>query len=191
MGCDDALLTQTATAAAKTAVGMRRDLELERRRLVPRLRADGDDAAVAQAELAAIETELAAISNGTVDADRLATSSFEPVWNELFPRQCSSCQRQRLNWLLDWIARSALPPETHAFQFSDSTGLPGAYCPAGVQVPSGQTVHGLRFSKRAGSTIRSFRSTGHEICKSLDSNTTNSPLPDPPRCQRPEYGHWT
>ncbi len=65
------------------------DLELERRRLAPRLRGDGDDAARAKAELVAIDTELAAICDGTVDADRLALaiSSFEPVWNELFPRE--------------------------------------------------------------------------------------------------------
>ena len=89
MGVDEALLSQTATAAAKAAVRRRRELELERRRLLPRVRADGDDAAQARVDLAAIETELAAIGDGTVDADRLALaiSSFEPVWNELFPRE--------------------------------------------------------------------------------------------------------
>jgi site-specific DNA recombinase len=89
MGVDEALLNQTATAAAKAAVRRRRELELERRRLLPRLRADGDDAAQARVDLAAIETEQAAIGDGTVDADRLALaiSSFEPVWNELFPRE--------------------------------------------------------------------------------------------------------
>ncbi len=89
MGVDEALLNQTAAAAAKAAVRRRRELELERRRLLPRVRADGDDAAQARADLAAIETELAAIGDGTVDPDRLALaiSSFEPVWNELFPRE--------------------------------------------------------------------------------------------------------
>ena len=89
MGVDEALLNQTATAAAKAAVRRRRELELERRRLLPRVRADGDDAAQARVDLAAIETELAALGDGTVDADRLAPaiSSFEPVWNELFPRE--------------------------------------------------------------------------------------------------------
>ena len=89
MGVDEALLNQTATAAAKAAVRRRRELELERRRLLPRVRTDGDDAAQARVDLAAIETEQAAIGDGTVDADRLALaiSSFEPVWNELFPRE--------------------------------------------------------------------------------------------------------
>ena len=89
MGVDEALLNQTATAAAKAAARRRRELELERRRLLPRVRADGDDAAQARVDLAAIETELAAIGDGTVDPDRLALaiSSFEPVWNELFPRE--------------------------------------------------------------------------------------------------------
>ena len=89
MGVDEALLNQTATAAAKAAVRRRRELEPERRRLLPRVRADGDDAAQARVDLAAIETELAAIGDGTVDPDRLALaiSSFEPVWNELFPRE--------------------------------------------------------------------------------------------------------
>jgi site-specific DNA recombinase len=89
MGVDDALLTQTATAATKAAVRRRRDLELERRRLAPRQRSDGDDAAQARVDLARIEAELAAIGVGTVDADRLvlAISSFEPVWNELLPRE--------------------------------------------------------------------------------------------------------
>ena len=89
MGVDEALLNQTATAAAKAAVRRRRELELERRRLQPRLRSDGDGAAQARVDLAAIETELAAIGDGTVAPDRLALaiSSFEPVWNELFPRE--------------------------------------------------------------------------------------------------------
>ena len=107
MGCDDALLTQTATAAAKTAVRRRRDLELERRRLAPRLRGNGEDAELAKRELAAIDAELAAIGNGTVDADRLALaiSSFEPVWNELFPRE-----QERILRLL--IERITYHPDT-------------------------------------------------------------------------------
>ena len=107
MGCDDALLTQTATAAAKTAVRRRRDLELERRRLAHRLGGDGDDAAVAKGELAAIDAELAAIGNGTVDTDRLALaiSSFEPVWAELFPRE-----QERILRLL--IERITYHPDT-------------------------------------------------------------------------------
>lgn len=107
MGCDDALLTQTATAAAKTAVRRRRDLELERRRLAPRLRGDGEDEELAKGELAAIDAELAAIGNGTVDADRLALaiSSFDPVWNELLPRE-----QERILRLL--IERITYHPDT-------------------------------------------------------------------------------
>lgn len=107
MGCDDALLTQTAAAAARAATRRRRDIELERRRLAPRLRGDGDDAEVAKGELAVIEAELAAIGNGTVDADRLALaiSSFDPVWSELFPRE-----RERILRLL--IERITYHPDT-------------------------------------------------------------------------------
>jgi site-specific DNA recombinase len=109
VGVDDALLTQTAAAANQQAAERRRALQAEQRHWQGRLRGapEVEPRAEAQARLTAIEAELHALGEGTVDADRLAlaVSAFEPVWDQLFPRE-----RERILRLL--IAGVTYDPDT-------------------------------------------------------------------------------
>jgi hypothetical protein len=103
------LLTQTAAAANQQAAERRRALQAEQRHWQGRLRGalEGELRTEAAARLAAIDAELSDLGEGTVDADRLAlaVSAFEPVWDQLFPRE-----RERILRLL--IAGVTYHPDT-------------------------------------------------------------------------------
>jgi len=91
MGTDELVLAKTAASVAQLAADSRQQLADERRRLELQLRGKRDDGQRSQMEqrLREVNAEAAAPGDGTVDIAKLraALKGFQPVWEQLFPRE--------------------------------------------------------------------------------------------------------
>jgi len=87
IGEDEGLLARTAQAVA-TAVADRRDALIAERRRLEREAAAGGRLGVLEARLGEVHAEIAAL-RGPFDEDDLrdALAGFNPVWDQLFPRE--------------------------------------------------------------------------------------------------------